>query len=265
MKLLPLLCLALLLPASVHATTRNSANNLYTITADTVDLGGDADDQSRQHAHVHERRRRGRPLAAFPAFPRGGSPADTDRAGYTGQLTEVVSLSASSASSSIAQNTSTQLAATATLDDGATSALLGTDLSKNPVAYPFLAINTLGQLFAAANVYAAPVGTVTISYLGASASVSVQVLGPYANGGIPDAWLLQYFGAPPNANAAPGADADGTGQTNLFKYLAGLNPLDGSRFVLTIANVPRPARREDLDVHAPVQRAHLHAASTARR
>ena len=34
------------------------------------------------------------------------------------------------------------------------------------------------------------------------------------------------------------ADADGTGQTNLFKYIAGLNPTDPtSRFVVSIAPV----------------------------
>ncbi len=40
-------------------------------------------------------------------------------------------------------------------------------------------------------------------------------------------------------------DFDGTGQTNLFKHIAGLNPLDpNSRFTLTIRCVPgEPARK----------------------
>jgi hypothetical protein len=40
-------------------------------------------------------------------------------------------------------------------------------------------------------------------------------------------------------------DADGTGQRNLFKYLAGLNPLDpSSRFVLNLAPVAgQPTQR----------------------
>ena len=55
---------------------------------------------------------------------------------------------------------------------------------------------------------------------------------------------MQYFGQPPNANAGPNADFDGTGQTNLFKYIAGLNPLDGSRFTLTLAPVAgQPAQK----------------------
>jgi len=41
-----------------------------------------------------------------------------------------------------------------------------------------------------------------------------------------------------NPQAAPGFDADGTGRTNLFKYVAGLNPLDPtSRFALRIEDV----------------------------
>ena len=64
------------------------------------------------------------------------------------------------------------------------------------------------------------------------------MLGPYAGGGIPDSWLVQYFGLPPNPNAAPTADFTGTGQNNLFKYVAGLDPTNpASVFVLKVANV----------------------------
>jgi beta-glucosidase-like glycosyl hydrolase len=37
-------------------------------------------------------------------------------------------------------------------------------------------------------------------------------------------WQTQYFGSFTNPAAAPDADASGTGQNNLFKYTAGLNP-----------------------------------------
>jgi hypothetical protein len=44
---------------------------------------------------------------------------------------------------------------------------------------------------------------------------------------------------PPNANAGPNVDIAHTGQTNLFKYIAGLSPTDpNSRFTLSIAPVP---------------------------
>lgn len=46
------------------------------------------------------------------------------------------------------------------------------------------------------------------------------------NDGLPDAWQILYFGSYSNAEAAPGADPDHDGMTNLQEYLAGTNPLD---------------------------------------
>jgi hypothetical protein len=62
-------------------------------------------------------------------------------------------------------------------------------------------------------------------------------LGSYAGDGIDDAWQVQYFGPPPNANAGPDVDFSRTGQTNYFKYIAGLNPLDPTA-VFTVKIVP---------------------------
>jgi hypothetical protein len=102
-------------------------------------------------------------------------------------------------------------------------------------------------LTAVNNVYANPVGTVNGYYLGETGSASVQVLGPYANSGIADSWLVQYFGTPPNPNAAPTADADGTGQNNLFKYVAGLDPTNpASVFVLKVASVTGQPSQKNL-------------------
>ena len=74
--------------------------------------------------------------------------------------------------------------------------------------------------------------------------VNTDDLPGYLGDGIDDAWQVQYFGLN-NPQAAPTVDADGTGQTNLFKYIAGLNPLDSnSRFTLTIqAFAAQPGRR----------------------
>ena len=63
--------------------------------------------------------------------------------------------------------------------------------------------------------------------------------------GMDDAWQVQYF-QPPNANAGPNADFDHMGQTNLFKSIAGLNPLDGSRFTLSIAPVSGQLTQKNL-------------------
>jgi hypothetical protein len=243
--LLMLLVVTVSLQAA-HAGLRNSMN--YAITTDTVDLGGVlATSASVTYTNVGG-------VETIAGTSSVVSPAEIGRDGYVGQLNEVVSLAVTSAASSIPQGTNTQLSGTATLDDGTTSALPGASITWGAVAYPFMnPINAMGQLAAATNVYAAPSGTVTGSYLGASGSTTVTVTGPYASSIIPDSWYLQYFGTPtpPNPLAAPTADADGTGQSNLFKYLAGLNPTDGSRFVLTIAAVPGQSGEKTL-MYTPV-------------
>jgi len=60
--------------------------------------------------------------------------------------------------------------------------------------------------------------------------------------GIPDWWRLQWFGSSSSTNSAScsnccaACDADGTGQNNFFKYIAGLDPTDPTQiFVLQIA------------------------------
>ena len=59
--------------------------------------------------------------------------------------------------------------------------------------------------------------------------------------GILDCWRQQYFGGnglSTNAASCSACDADGTGQNNLFKYVAGLDPTNpASVFVLKIAKV----------------------------
>jgi hypothetical protein len=59
--------------------------------------------------------------------------------------------------------------------------------------------------------------------------------------GIPDWWTQQYFGHPTGQGSdrsQADQDADGTGQNNLFKYVAGLDPTNPtSVFSLSITNV----------------------------
>ena len=59
--------------------------------------------------------------------------------------------------------------------------------------------------------------------------------------GIPDWWRAQYFGGngtTTNSQSCASCDADGTGQNNLFKYFAGLNPTNAaSVFTLGAQNV----------------------------
>ena len=61
------------------------------------------------------------------------------------------------------------------------------------------------------------------------------------------AWQLLYFGCTNCPRAAATADPSGTGQNNLFKYTAGLNPTNpASVFVVTTATVPTQPNRFNL-------------------
>ncbi|HXJ43639.1 MAG TPA: hypothetical protein VNH18_30430, partial [Bryobacteraceae bacterium] len=72
---------------------------------------------------------------------------------------------------------------------------------------------------------------------------------------IPDWWMLAYFNHPTGQfadNSLANLDADGTGQNNLFKYSAGLNPIDPTAvFVLNVAGVPNQPSQNNL-FFAPV-------------
>jgi len=75
------------------------------------------------------------------------------------------------------------------------------------------------------------------------------------NDGIPDTWRAQYFGgtgSTTNPSSCATCDADGTGQNNLFKYTAGLNPTNpASVFVLQIASVSGVSTQKNL-IYNPI-------------
>lgn len=75
----------------------------------------------------------------------------------------------------------------------------------------------------------------------------ITVLTPY------QAWQLQYFGCTNCSQAQTNADPDNTGQDNLFKYVAGLNPTNpASIFVFNVTNVPNQSAKKNL-VFSPVE------------
>jgi glycosidase len=73
--------------------------------------------------------------------------------------------------------------------------------------------------------------------------------------GIPDCWRQRYFGGngkTTNALSCATCDVDGTGQNNLFKYVAGLDPTNpASVFVLRIQNVPNRPTHKNL-IYRPI-------------
>jgi hypothetical protein len=168
--------------------------------------------------------------------------ADTAKDGYIGQLTEVVSVTVTSTPNSVGSGSTSQLSGTATLDDSTVASLSGSDVawSSPNEPYPVASISGSGVL-SPANVYALSSATVNGYYLGATSNTILEVFAPDSIGdGIPDWWRQDYFGAatPTNSHDCATCDADGTGQNNFFKFVAGLNPTNpASVFVLKVAPV----------------------------
>ncbi len=156
-------------------------------------------------------------------------PPETLKHGYIGQLYSVASLTVTALPSNVSEMGNCQLSATAVLDDSTILVLTGSNVIWSSPGFPVASISAGGLLTPSA-VYTDTAAVVRGYYLGASNTVGVVVLntnpdnfGNYASDGIPDAWQIQYFGLN-NPEGVATADADGTGQDNLFKYLAGLNP-----------------------------------------
>jgi RHS repeat-associated protein len=83
---------------------------------------------------------------------------------------------------------------------------------------------------------------------------------------IPDSWRAQYFPSvlsnTTNAQSCAACDADGTGQNNMFKYVAGLDPTNPhSVFVFQIAPVLGQPNWKDL-IYNPVTSGRTYAVQT---
>lgn len=227
-----LLLLCLVLAASVHAGPRTSAN--YAITTEAINAAGNRATSANYNSDASVGPITGISTVLTP---------ETLKHGYVAQLYEITGLTLSAQSNPVNEGATDQLSATQTLDDATFLAVPSTSVAWSVLNGPLTGINSSG-LATAATVYQDTLATAQ-GILGFTATLPLTVknvntddLGSYAGDGIDDAWQVQYFGQPPNPLAGPNVDADGTGQTNLFKYVAGLDPLNpSSRFVLKIAPV----------------------------
>lgn len=189
----------------------------------------------------------------------GGTAAGTSaagllaaKAGYIGQLTEATGLFVTAATTDVPELGTLPLGASQILDDATTTALLPASVSWSISSGPLSSVSP-GGLVTAAAVYQNTPATVQATAGGFIGSLNLMVLdtqpdnfGSYAGDGIDDAWQFQYFGLN-NPQAAPGVDASGSGQTNLFKFVAGLNPLDpNSRFVVQASAVSGQATQREV-------------------
>jgi hypothetical protein len=223
-----------LLTAAAHPEPRSNAN--YNVPADTTDSGGG---RAASASYTDDGS-----VGGVAGISTVASPAETEKAGYVGQLYDVTGLTLTSGSSTVNEGATLQLGAWQALDDASFIAVPAASVSWSVQSGPLVSIST-GGLATAGAVYQNTAAVAQGIFGGFLGSYNLTVFesiadnfGGYAGDGVGDAWQVQYFGQPPNANAGPNVDFDGTGQTNLFKYIAGLNPLDGSRFALSVAAVP---------------------------
>ena len=236
---------------TTHAA-RTSAN--YSVTTESTDVAGASLQSSNYSVH-------GSAIGEFGTAQSSlaTSIAYSVKGGFVGQLYDLVGLSVTAPPSNSLNETATrQLNAAPLANDSTTLVSLNpATVNWSIVTGPISSISSNG-LATAGNVYQNTLAIVGGSAQGLSGQLSLTILnvttddfGSYANDQIDDSWQVQYFGQPPNALAGPNADPDGTGQSNLFKFVAGLNPLDGSRFTLSILPVNGQSSHKNL-VFSPI-------------
>jgi hypothetical protein len=225
--------------AAAAAGPRTSAN--YTIITDTTD-GGGVRTTSANYTHDGS-------ATMVGSLSTVASPAEFDRTGYIGQLYDVttaLAIGSASSNNSVNETATLQLAVYQVLDDTSYLTVNPASVAWSVVGGPITGIST-GGLATAGVVYQNTPATVQGVYSSQTLQLGLTVIdsipdnfGIYAGDHIPDSWQVQYFGLGTNGLGNPqgvaSADADGTGQNNLFKYIAGLNPLDGTRFVVSVSS-----------------------------
>ena len=214
--------------ASAPAQVRTSLN--YAMTTEVADSGG-ARASSAAYSNLGS-------SGGVTGVSTVGAPAEVAKQGYIGQLFEIVGFSVSAAQNFVNEGATLQLSGVQLLDDATTLAVSASLVNWSVASGPLASITANG-LATAQIVYQDSGAVAQGTYLGNTGqlpltvrNVNIDDFQSYAGDGIDDAWQVQYFGVN-NPNAGPNVDFDGTGQSNLFKYVAGLNPLDPtSRFTV---------------------------------
>ena len=228
-----------------YCQTRTSAN--YSIATESLDSGGAEVASANYTQDASAGGIIGTSTVVYPS--------ETAQNGYIGQLYNVTSITLYTTASTINANGGTsQLTGAALLDDNSITMLPGSDVNWSLVSGPIASISS-GGLVTSGSESVDSSAVVAGTWLGAANTTTLFVLngnyGVYGSADIPDTWQVQFFGLN-NPNAAPGVDADGTGQTNLFKYIAGLDPLNpNSRFDVNVQPVPGQSGQKQI-VFTPV-------------
>jgi len=158
-----------------------------------------------------------------------------NRAGYAGQLADVVAMKLGAASDglTIVERGTKRFVAVLTYDDASFAAPDAGRVSWSVSGSSLLNISSTG-LATAGSVYQNTAAAVGASYLNFSDTLNLVVLnsgtddfGTYAADGLPDTWQVQYFGES-GLQTAAGADADSDGLTNLQEFAFGTDPSHSS-------------------------------------
>lgn len=236
------LALILALAVAAHAGPRTSAN--YAVAADTTDAGGR---RATSTAYTNDGS-----FSAVTGLSTAAAPAQTAKHGYAGQLTDATAVQLAATPTTVNEGATRQLSATLLNDDLTTTTLLATEVSWGVQSGPLSSVSTSG-LATAGIVYENTNATATALFSNLSGTLNLTVLNVnnddipgYHGDGLDDAWQVQYFGLG-NPNAGPGVITDGTGLTNLFKFIAGLIP-NNSASSFTFHPQPVPAVSGQLDL-----------------
>lgn len=228
------IALLLLTAAALHAGPRSSTS--YNVLTDTNDAGGK---RATSASYTNDGS-----LGGVTGLSSVAAPAQNAKSGYIGQLYDVSGLQLAASPTTLNEGGTRQLSAAQLLDDSTTLAVPAASVIWSVVSGPLNSVSA-GGLATAATVFQNTGAIAEGSYLGNTGVIVLNVLdsipdnfGSYAADQVGDDWQVQYFGQD-NPNAAPGFISDGSGLTNLTKFVAGLTPGDAnSRLVLNIAPVP---------------------------
>jgi len=153
--------------------------------------------------------------------------------GTPGDQPSIVGVLATGGSSSVDVGGTLQFGIEEVLDDSTVTTIPTAEVSWSVLNGPIVSVNANGVATAASGLDNVTSATIQGAYGGFTDRFTLTVITAGYN-----TWQAQYFGGT-NPLGNPDADADGTGQSNLFKYTAGLNPTDSnSRFTVSIAPMP---------------------------
>jgi hypothetical protein len=165
--------------------------------------------------------------------------------GFIGQLYDPVELSASADPVEIGEGDSTQLAATAVMDDDTSLSLAADEVTWSVQAGPIVAVSPQGSATGGL-VVGNRAALVRAEVFGLAEDVPLTVLdslrdnfGLVAGDGIDDAWQFEFFDADTSGEldgnealaAAPGANPDKDLHANFLEWASGHDPTDSMSFL----------------------------------